>query len=193
MPAPGEITRLLRKYQEGDPIVLEALTPLVYEELKQIARSRLRRERSNHSLQPTALVHEAFLRLVDQKERGFENRHHFFFFASHLMRQILVDHARMHTARKRGGDAGRVSLVDAVSPGPSPWLDVLILDQALTRLAASDQRKARVVELRYFGGLSVNEIADTMKASERTVARDMRVAMAWLHREMASHPPAVEA
>ncbi|MFN7923609.1 MAG: ECF-type sigma factor [Bryobacteraceae bacterium] len=181
--ASAAITALLRRYREGDAEALEELIPLVYPELRALARSRLRHERAA-TIEPTALVHEAFIRLTDQQDRGFENRRHFYFFASHLMRQILVDHARSRLAKKRGGEVERITLEEAAGAPVEHRIDVLLLDQMLTRLAAVDERKAKAVELRYFGGMSLEEIAATLDASERTVSRDIRVAMAWLNREM---------
>lgn len=184
MGAEGDITRLLQRYTQGDALALDELTPIVYAELRRLARSHFQRERGNHTLQPTALIHEAYLRFVDQGRRDWESRSHFFFFSSHLMRQILVDHARSNSARKRGGEFQRVTLDESPELTSVPDMDVLVLNHALDQLAVCDERKARIVELRYFGGMTTDEIAATMGVSESTIRRDLRVAIAWLHREM---------
>jgi RNA polymerase sigma-70 factor (ECF subfamily) len=160
------------------------VVPLVYGELRQIAAGVLRRERSDHTLQPTALVHEAYLRLIDQRNVNWQNTAHFFAIAAQAMRRIIVDHARRHNAVKRGGDNLRVELEEAQSrPGPLD-VDVLELDDALTALAAFDPQQSRIVELRFFGGLSIEETAEVIGISPATVKRDWSMAKAWLHREM---------
>ena len=182
MPAIHDITQLLVQWASGDKQALDELTPLVYKELRRLAASHLRRERTSHTLQPTALVHEAYLRLVDQKDPNWQNRSHFFGVASQLMRRILVDHARKKQAYKRGGQ--RVSLEEAISFQPERSRELLALDGALTSLEKLDARKCRAVELRYFGGLSMEEIALTLNISAVTVRRDLRMAEAWLNREI---------
>lgn len=160
---------------------------LVYDELRRLAASALRHERADHTLQPTALVHEAFLRLADEPTARWQNRGHFLAVAARAMRRILVDHARRYNAQKRGSGAVRLSLDDAghAAAVPTETLDLVVLDDALGRLAALDARQARIVELRFFGGLSVEETADIVGASARTVKRDWQMARAWLKREMA--------
>jgi len=177
-----EVTRLLAEWAKGNQQALEDLTPLVYRELRQLAASYLRKESPGHTLQPTALVHEAYLRLVDQKSPDWEGRSHFFGVAAHLMRQILVDHARKRQAGKRA--ALKVSLEEAVSFQPERSRDLVALDSGLRALEKLDPRKCKAVELRYFGGLSMDEIAQTLEVSPVTVRRDLRMAEAWLHHEM---------
>src|SRR5215831_12469919 len=177
-----DLTLLLTQWARGDQQALEELTPLVYKELRQLAASQLRRERKSHTLQPTALVHEAYLRLVDQKKPNWQSRSHFFGVAARLMRQILVDHARGRQALKRAGH--RVSVAEAVSFGQGRSRDLLALDDGLSALEKIDPRKCKAVELRYFGGLSMEEIAQTLDVSSNTVLRDLRLAEAWLHQEM---------
>jgi RNA polymerase sigma factor (TIGR02999 family) len=184
MSATDDVTRLLAKWANGDQQALDELTPLVYNELRRLAASQLRKERRSHTLQPTALVHEAYLRLVDQRNRSFHDRAHFFGVAARLMRQILVDHARRRGAGKRVGV--KVSLEDAVSFQQERSRDVVALDAGLTALEKFDARKCKAVELRYFGGLSTDEIAQALDVSPVTVRRDLRMAEAWLHREMQS-------
>src|SRR5271154_1308044 len=177
-----EVSRLLTEWARGNRQALEDLTPLVYRELRQLAASYLRKESPGHTLQPTALVHEAYLRLVSQKSPDWEGRSHFFGVASHLMRQILVDHARRRQAGKRAGR--KVSLEEAVSFYPERSTDLVALDSGLRALEKLDPRKCKVVELRYFGGLSTDEIAQALAVSSVTVRRDLRMAEAWLHKEM---------
>jgi RNA polymerase sigma-70 factor (ECF subfamily) len=184
MSDPHEVTLLLAEWAKGNQNALDELTPLVYRELRQLAASYLRKERQGHTLQPTALVHEAYLRLVDQKNPNWENRSHFFGVAARLMRQILVDHARRKQAGKRGGL--KVSLDEAVSFQPERSRDLMALDSGLNALEKLDPRKCKAVELRYFGGLSMDEIAQTLDVSAVTVRRDLRMAEAWLHQEMQS-------
>jgi RNA polymerase sigma factor (TIGR02999 family) len=177
-----EVTRLLAEWAKGNQQALEDLTPLVYRELRQLAAGYLRKESPGHTLQPTALVHEAYLRLVDQKSPDWEGRAHFFGVAARLMRQILVDHARKRQAGKRA--MLRVSLEEAVSFQPERRRDLVALDSGLKALERLDPRKCRAVELRYFGGLSMDEIAQVLEISPVTVRRDLRMAEAWLHHEM---------
>ena len=178
------MTQLLRRWSEGDGSVLNQLTPLVYDELRRLAGSYLRRERPDHTLAPTALIHEAYLRLVQQGQPEWQSRSHFFSFAAHLMRQILVDSARSHGAAKRGGAERRIALEDAMIASPERTADLLALDEALTKLAVFDERKARALELRYFAGMSVEETAEALGISPRTVDREMRMARAWLFTAM---------
>lgn len=172
------VTLLLKKAGAGDSAALDQVVPLVYEELLRLARSHMRRERVGHTLQATALVHEAYARLVDA-DLALNDRMHFFAVASSAMRRILVDHARARASAKRGGGAARVPLDDEL-PAAERASDVIELDQALERLAAFDARKARIVELHYFGGLSYEEIARAAGVSPATVDRDLRFAKAWL-------------
>lgn len=165
--------------------VYDELFPLVYAELRRIAAREMRREKPGRTLQTTALVHEAYLRLLKDASLSFENRAHFLGVAARAMREILIEHARARSARKRGGGAVRLTLDDLVAPVSSPSIDVLALDEALQRLARLDERHARVVELRYFGGLSVEETAAALELSPATVKRDWTLARAWLFRELA--------
>lgn len=174
---------LLRSWQAGDQAALQQLLPLVYDELRRVARRHLRSEREGHTLQTTALIHEAYLRLADQGPRELEQRGQFIALASHLMRQILVDHARARAAKKRQGGLQVTLSEDLAAPEPSE-VDVLAVDHALTRLFRLDPQQARVVELRYFGGLSISETAEALAISDATVKRDWRTARAWLHRAM---------
>jgi RNA polymerase sigma-70 factor (ECF subfamily) len=183
MAAPHQVTRLLLEWTGGDLAALEQLMPLVYDELRLLAGTYLRREAPGHTLQPTALVHEAYLRLVAQDLPDWQNRSHFFGVAAQLMRQILVDRARAHQTVKRGGGR-KVSLEDTVSFAPERGADLLALDDALDSLAAIDARKCKAIELRYFGGLDINETARALNTSVATVGRELRVAKAWLYREM---------
>jgi RNA polymerase sigma factor (TIGR02999 family) len=176
------VTLLLAEWAKGNQQALDDLTPLVYRELRQLAASYLRKERLGHTLQPTALVHEAYMRLVDQTSPTWQSRSHFFGVAARLMRQILVDHARRKHAGKRAGI--KVPLDEAVSFQQERSRDLMALDSGLTALEKIDPRKCRAVELRYFGGLSMEEIAQTLGVSPITVRRDLRMAEAWLHQEM---------
>lgn len=191
-PSAGAVTRLLQQWSNGDPQALEDLIPLVYDELRQVARQYLRRERPGHTLQPTALVHEAYLKLVDQRRIRWQNRAHFFAVAAQLIRRILVDHARARGASKRGGGLRQLTIEADVAPaerrGQAGELDVLALDGALSRLAELDPRQAHVVELRFFGGLDVEETAEVLGVSSPTVKRDWRTAKAWLYRELQAEP-----
>ncbi|HEX8174127.1 MAG TPA: sigma-70 family RNA polymerase sigma factor [Pyrinomonadaceae bacterium] len=180
-----EVTRLLHDWQGGDRAALEKLTPLVYDELRRLATHYLRSERKDHTLQGTALVHEAFIRLVGQSGLEWQSRAHFFGVAARLMRQILVDHARKHTAVKRGGGQRGLSLEEATVISPGRAASLVALDDALHGLAKFDPRKSRIIELRYFGGLSIEEIGEVEGIAVATVRRQMRTAEAWLHREMA--------
>ncbi|HXT24775.1 MAG TPA: sigma-70 family RNA polymerase sigma factor [Candidatus Eisenbacteria bacterium] len=182
MPQTHAVTGLLREWVRGNQQALADLTPLVYAELRQLAASYFRRERQGHTLQPTALVHEAYMRLVDQSQPNWENRSHFYGVAARLMRQILVDHARRRHACKRAGL--NVPLEQAASFQPERRGDVIALDTGLTALEKVDPRKCKAVELRYFGGLSLDEIAETLAVSAVTVRRDLRMAEAWLQKEM---------
>jgi RNA polymerase sigma-70 factor, ECF subfamily len=177
-----DVTRLLTRWAKGDEEALDEVTPLVYEGLRRLAASQLRKERKGHTLQPTALVHEAYLRLVDQKNPNWQNRSHFFGVAAQLMRRILVDHARGKQAGKRAVQT--ISLEEAVSFQPERSRELLALDASLHELERFDPRKCRAVELRYFGGLSMDEIAQTLAVSVVTVRRDLRMAETWLHRTM---------
>ena len=182
MSATHNVTELLVQWANGDEHALNQLTPIVYKELRKLAAAYLRKEQQGHTLEPTALVHEAYLRLVDQKKPDFKNRSHFFGVAARLMRQILVDHARKRHAAKRA--AVSVPLDFAVSFGKEQSTDLLALDRGLNALERFDPRKCKTVELRYFVGLSMEEIAQALKVSEITVRRDLRVAEAWLQHEI---------
>lgn len=183
MPPEGEVSVLLQAWSEGDQRALEKLTPIVYGELRRLARHYMQGERSAHTLQTTALVNEAYVRLTDYKRMRWENRAHFFAVSAQLMRRILVDHARRRNL-KRGRGLHRVSLDDKAALGIAPDEDFVALDEALRDLAQVDPRKARIVELRFFGGLSVDETAEVLKISPATVMRDWSSARVWLYREM---------
>lgn len=178
------ITHLLKEWSDGDQQALEDLAPLVYDELRQQAARYLRKERPNHSLQATALIHEAFLRLIDVKEVEWQNRAHFFAIAANLMRRILVDHARKRDAEKRGGSQIWLTLDESLAVAQETDVDLLAIDEALDRLAAIDPQQARIVELRFFSGLTVEETATALDISPKTVKRDWSVARAWLRREI---------
>jgi RNA polymerase sigma factor (TIGR02999 family) len=179
----GEVSTLLRAWTEGDRSALDKLTPIVYDELRRLARYYLKGERPGHTLQTTALVNEAYLRLVDYKHMQWQDRAHFFAVSAQLMRRILVDHARRHNL-KRGRGVQHVSLDEALLVGTARSADLVALDEALQALARLDPRKAQVVELRFFGGLSVEETAEVLKVSPVTVMRDWSTARAWLYREL---------
>jgi RNA polymerase sigma factor (TIGR02999 family) len=188
---PIEITALIRAWGDGDQTALDRLTPLVYDELRRVARRYIRNQRPGITLQPTALVHEAYLRLMDVKSAAWRDRAHFFAASSQIMRRILVDAARARASQKRGGGAERMNHSTAVNLDEIPALfgsdrsaELLALDDALMRLAQKDGRKGKVVEFRFFGGLSVEETADVLKVSPQTVMRDWRLAKAWLTREL---------
>jgi RNA polymerase sigma factor (TIGR02999 family) len=182
--SPQEVTRLLQDWRRGDQAALEQLMPLVYDELRRLANRYLRGERKNHTLQGTALVHEAYMRMVGYTDLEWQNRAHFFGVAARIMRQILVDHARKHKSGKRGGGKPDISLNEAVIFSPERASDIVALDDALESLAAFDTLKGRLIELRYFGGLSIEEIAEVEAVSISTVKRHLRMAEAWLHREL---------
>ena len=184
MPPSGNVTALLGDWGRGDQGALSQLLPLVYEELRRIATRQLRGERAGHTLQPTALVHEAYLRLVDQRNVDWENRAHFFGVAAQVMRRILVDHARRHRASKRGDGLPSVPIDDAKGAVAPDVIPVLALDHALDRLAAMDEELARLVELRAFGGMTIEEAACVLKVSASTAKREWRTAKAWLTREL---------
>jgi RNA polymerase sigma-70 factor, ECF subfamily len=182
-PAGRDISTLLRAWSDGDQSALEKLTPIVYEELHRLARRYMRGERPGHSLQTTALVNEAYTRLVDYKRMQWQNRAHFFAVSAQLMRRILVDHARRHNL-KRGVGVQHVSLDEAALVGGDEDTDLVALDDAMNALARIDPRKVQVVEMRFFGGLSVEETAEVLKISTVTVKRDWRAARTWLYREL---------
>ena len=178
------ITDLLRQWSAGDQCALDQVTPLVYEELRHQAARYLRRERQGHTLQTTALINEAYLRLIDAREVLWQSRTHFFAIAANLMRRVLVDHARRRDADKRGGPHVRVQLDEALAVADEAEIDLLAIDEALDKLAVIDPQQARVVELRFFSGLSVEETAAALGVSPKTVKRDWSVARAWLRREI---------
>jgi RNA polymerase sigma factor (TIGR02999 family) len=182
--SPREVTRLLAAWGQGDALALEKLTALVYEELRRLAHRYMGRQRGDHTLQTTALVNEAYLRLADQDGSRFENRTHFLAVAATAMRQILVDHARTALRQKRGAGAQRVNLDEAALVSNEPTRELVDLSEALDKLSALDSRKARVVELKYFGGMKHEEIAEVMKVSQVTVQRDWTFSRAWLYAEM---------
>ena len=182
-PSSNEVTLLLAKWREGDSSALESLVPLVYGELRRLAHHYLRSERSDHILQSTALVHEAYLRLVSQDLNSLQNRAHFFAVAAQLMRQILVDFARSRGAAKRNAGV-TLSLDEAVALSPSKNVDLIALDEALSRLSRLSERQSRIVELRFFGGLSIDETSQVLSVSPATIERDWNIARAWLHREI---------
>jgi RNA polymerase sigma factor (TIGR02999 family) len=179
-----EVTRLLVDWSNGDKSALDKLTPLVYQELRRLAHRHMNGERSDHTLQTTALVNEAYLGLIHQKEVHWQNRAQFFGLAARMMRNILIDYARTHGRAKRGGDVEKIQLDEATVFSPARAHELLVLDEALKQLERKYPRKCRVVELRYFGGLSVEETAEVLEVSTITVMRDWNVAKAWLYREM---------
>ena len=189
--AEENVTQLLVSWGNGDRAALDALAPMVYDELRRLAQSYLRRERSDHTLQGTALVNEAYLRLVDQRNVQWQNRAHFFGVAAQMIRRILVDHARGHQAAKRGAGAAKLSLDEALGvPGSHQDLNLVNLDEALETLQTLDPRQARVIELRYFTGLSIEETAEVVGISPATVKREWTAARAWLYRELSRRDPA---
>jgi RNA polymerase sigma factor (TIGR02999 family) len=188
-PSPGAVTALLQAWGDGDDGALERLTPLVEAELRCLARGYMGRERRGHTLQATALVNEAFLRLTDARHLRFQDRAHFVGIAARLMRRVLVDHARSRGYRKRGGGAQRVTLNEGLITSPEPTVDVVALDRALEALEAVDARKSRMIELRFFGGLTVEETAEVLHVSPDTVKRDWRLAKLWLLRELEGEKP----
>ena len=181
---PHEITKLLKAWSGGDSTALERLMPLVYDHLHRLAHQHMRREQAGHLLQTSALINEAYLRLVDQRELAIQDRAHFFGIAARLMRQILVDEARRRNSAKRGGGTIQVSLTEATSVSQEQAANVVALDDALKRLEAIDARQGEIVELRFFGGLSIEETAEVLKVSPGTVMRDWTFARAWLRNEM---------
>jgi RNA polymerase sigma-70 factor (ECF subfamily) len=183
-PTPHSITELLKAWSAGDKDALDELMPLVYDNLRRVARGRMSLESEGHSLQATALVHEVYLRLVDSKQVTLKDRAHFFAVCARLMRQILVDAARSRRALKRGADLRLVELDEAMTAPAGPAVDLVALDDALNALIAFDQRKGQVLEMRVFGGLSAEETACVLQISTDTVTRDMHLATAWLRREM---------
>jgi RNA polymerase sigma-70 factor (ECF subfamily) len=183
-PAPHQVTRLLKEWSEGDETALEQLMPLVYGELHRLAHQHMRHEKAGHILQTSALINEAYLRLVDEPQIHWQNRAHFFGIAARLMRRILVDEARKRNSAKRGGAAIQVSLNEATSVAQEQAANVVALDDALKNLEAIDSRQSEIVELRFFGGLSIEETADVLKVSTGTVMRDWTFARAWLRNEM---------
>ena len=187
-PSAQNVTQLLVQWSKGDREALEALVPLVYEELRRVARYYLRQEKQNHTLSSTALVHEAYLRLVSQKEVTWQNRAHFFGVAAQMMRRILVDHARRYAYAKRGGGALTLALDEVVATPQRRAIDLVALDDALDSLAKLDQRQSRMVELRFFGGLSIEETSEVLGVSTPTVKREWASARAWLFREISGGP-----
>jgi len=179
-----DVTQLLLEWNRGDRSALDRLMPLVYEQLRALAGRNLRRERSGHTLLATALVHEAYLKLVDQRQVRWQDRAQFFAVAAQLMRRILVDHARRHAAAKRGSGKPALSLEDAEASVPPAPLDLLGLDRALDRLKALDERQARIVELRFFGGLTIEDTAEVLRISPATVKNEWSLARGWLYREL---------
>lgn len=182
----AKVTQLLIEWSGGSKQALEDLLPLVYGELRRLARGRLRNERPDHTLQPTALVHEAYVRLIDQRRIQWQNRAHFYAIAARIMRRILVDRARAHGANKRGAGWQRVTLVVEETPNTSREIDMLALDDSLARLAALDPQQAQIVELRYFGGLTIDETAEIVGISPATVKREWAIARAWLRAQLSS-------
>jgi RNA polymerase sigma factor (TIGR02999 family) len=187
-PAAPAVTRLLQAWGEGDESALERLLPLVEGELRRLARAYMARERGGHTLQPTALVNEAFLRLIDARHVRWQDRAHFVGIAARLMRRVLVDHARSRGYQKRGGGAVRVTFVEAPAEASVPAVDLVALDRALEGLALADPRKARVIELRFFGGLSVEETAEALHLSTDTIKRDWRLGKLWLLHALEGDP-----
>jgi RNA polymerase sigma factor (TIGR02999 family) len=182
--SPQEMTQLLLDWRRGDKAALDKLMPLVYDELRRLAAHYLRREREDHTLQPTALVHEAYVRLIDQSHMDWKNRAHFFGVAAQVMRHILVDYARSHKAAKRGSGQREMSLDEAAVYSVERATDLVALDEALEALAAIDGRKGQAIELRYFGGLDIEEISEVLDISVATVRRDLRLAEAWIYRQI---------
>ena len=190
-PKPGRdttqaVTRLLLQWTDGDAKALDQLLPLVYDDLRRLAQSYLRRENVGHTLQSTALVHEAYLRLVDQRDVNWQNRSHFFGIAAQMMRRVLVDHARAHHAAKRGSGGIKVTLDEGLVAAEQRDVNVIALDEALTRLGEIDPQQGRIVELRFFAGLSIEDTAEVLKISPATVKRDWAMAKAWLYGEMSA-------
>jgi len=189
-PHPTEqATRLLIDWSNGNRDAAAGLMPLVYDELRQLARGYLQRERADHTLQATGLVHEAYLKLVDQTTTTWQNRAHFFGVAARVMRRILVDHARQHRAEKRGGEWCKVEFDEALAPAVSRSIDVIALDDALKELVELNPQHSQIVELRFFGGLTIDEVAEVLDVSPRTVQREWRMARAWLRRQIFDEKP----
>jgi len=191
-PPPNEVTQLLHEWSQGDQAAPEKLMPLVYAELRRMAHRYMAGQNRGHTLQTTALIHEAYLRLVNQSEKQWQNRSHFFAVAARAMRHILVDYARSKQAQKHGGGARELSLDEALTVSRERAAEMVALDEALAELAKVDQRKSQIVELRFFGGLSVEETAEVLKVSAITVMRDWSMAKAWLHRELSKSPTSDE-
>ena len=189
--ADGEVTRMLDRWREGDSDVLESLMPLVYGQLHRIARGYMRRERDDHTLQPTALVNEVYMRLLNQRKITWNDRGHFFTFAAHMMRNILKDHARAHLAERRGGPGAiRLPLSEELAWVGSSSVEILDLNRALDRLEQLDSRKARLVELRFFLALTMEEVAEVLSISLATAERDLKFSRSWLYHELKSMPRA---
>jgi len=180
----GRVTELLQAWSAGDAAALDALVPLVESELRRLARGYMARERRNHTLQPTALVHEAFVRLADAQHLSWQNRAHFLGITARLMRRVLVDHARERNVQKRGGAIPRVAFEEEMAVSPPLNIDVLALDRALEALALIDERKCQVIDMRFFAGMTVEETAEALRVSTDTVKRDWRIAKLWLLREL---------
>lgn len=181
---PDNVTRLLLEWSEGNRQALEEILPLIYDELRRLAHSFLYRERPGHTLQTTALVHEAYLKLIDQRDPRWQNRAHFFAIAAQAMRRILIDSARKHVAEKRGGRGEKLSLDEVAAISLEPNTNLIALDLALTRLAKIDPQQSRIIELRYFGGLTIEETAEVMRLSPATIKREWTMARAWLHQSL---------
>ena len=188
MPASGDITGVLHEWDRDPKAALARLTPVVYRELRDLAAGYMRRERPDHTLQPTALVHEAFMRLMEQDRVVWQNRAHFFAMAAQMMRRILIDHAREHQAAKRPGAGVKVMLDDRIGAAQPRECEFIALDQALVELTGIDPRLGQIVELRYFGGLSEQEVAEVLSISRATVSREWQTARAWLYRRMTTGP-----
>lgn len=183
------VTQLLHDWSKGNEQALEELLPVIYNELRKLAHNFLYRERPGHTLQTTALVHEAYLKLIDQKDARWQNRSHFFAIAAQAMRRILIDSARRHAAMKRGGPQEKLSLDEVPDVSLEPNTKLLALDEALKALAEIDPEQSRIVELRYFGGLTIEETAEVMKSSPATIKREWAMARAWLHQALTQQPP----
>jgi RNA polymerase sigma factor (TIGR02999 family) len=183
-----DVTLLLQEMTKGNETAPEVLLPLVYDELKKLARGYMRNERESHTLQTTALVHEAYVRLVDWKNADWQNRAHFFAVAAQMMRKILVDYARQHKAEKRGGGVQKIAIDDAITFAAEKDLDLFALDEALTTLEAIDPRQSRIIELRFFGGLTIDETAEVMKLSPATISSEWMMARTWLHSRLKGEP-----
>ena|ERR1700674_5823976 len=179
-----KVTRLLLEWSNGNQQALEEMLPLIYDELRHLAHNFLYRERPGHTLQTTALVHEAYLKLIDQRDARWQNRAHFFAIAAQAMRRILIDSARKHVAEKRGGGGEKLSLAEVAAISLEPDVNLLALDEALNALAEIDPQQSRIIELRYFGGLTIEEAAEVMKLSPATIKREWTMARAWLHQAL---------